>query len=1057
VFDEEWQVGGIAVSILDLESRNILERIVLRAREVAEDGARKALQIMGIGSEQQYGKNSGEAADLRRQLKVVMKRLGGYRQLTEACAYWYWHRMLFARFLAENGLLIHPDYKAPVTLDECAEIAHSEGDLDRWGIAARFASDMLPGIFPKEDPLMQVRFTAEDRVDLERLLEELPPSVFTSSDGLGWTYQFWQKKRKSEVQSLDLPVEGADIAALTQLFTEPYMVRFLLQNTLGAWWTNLHPENPLEKKWAYHKSHVEHDFSAWPKSASEVKIIDPCCGSGHFLVEAFEMLLTMRREEGQSLEEAIAGILTDNLYALELDARCVQIAAFSLALTAWKCGYPVDKDLPIPNIACCGLPLGGDVEEWRALANGDPVLADAMVELHEVFSNASELGSLIDPGKVGLGGMFAVNGDELTARVEQALTREKNIADPVAEVFGGFAKGALRAFSLLKGEYHLAVTNPPFLKRQMHGNVLRDYCDKHHPAAIWNIATSFIERCGTFTLPGGYYALVNPQNWLSSPTDEAFRKRLITEQILLWVACLGPRAFEAISGEVVQVALMGVVNATPKPEFMVAGLDVSDYRTPLEKSKILAEDDMGHFSQLAQLSNPASRILIDELKNGAPLKHYVESGEGSSTGDKPRYVRKFWELRTLSIEWATYAASDSKDRPWGGREHVLFWENGRGELAHSAKARIQNRPLWSKAGVLVGRIGRPSVTLYRGGPFDKSCVAICPISDSLLPAIWLFCRSTEYKQMLKMLDRNLAIATSALTEVPFDVKRWQAEADKAGPIPEPYSEDPTQWFFKGNILGSNSPLHVAVCRLLGYRWPEQPEEDELFEFIASDGIVCIPPILGQRSTVDRLRDLLAAVYGAEWNMAVEDDLLEQVGYREKGLEAWLRDGFFSQHSRLFHNRPFIWHIWDGSSDGFSVLANYHMLDRPKLEKLIYSYLGDWISRQKESVDIGTPGAEQRLRAAETLKSKLELILVGEGPYDIYVRWKSIAEQTIGWNPDLNDGVRLNIRPFVMADVLRRKVTVSWGRDSGRNLDGSERINHRHLTLKKKQNARKALK
>ena len=116
------------MSMLDLEIRNILETAVLRAREVAEDGARKALQIIGIDSEEQSRKNSGEAADLRRQLKVVMKRVGGYRQLTEACAYWYWHRMLFARFLAENGLLIHPDHKVPVTLDECAEIARSKGD-----------------------------------------------------------------------------------------------------------------------------------------------------------------------------------------------------------------------------------------------------------------------------------------------------------------------------------------------------------------------------------------------------------------------------------------------------------------------------------------------------------------------------------------------------------------------------------------------------------------------------------------------------------------------------------------------------------------------------------------------------------------------------------------------------------------------------------------------------------------------------------------------------------------------------------------------------------------
>ena len=393
---------------------------------------------------------------------------------------------------------------------------------------------------------------------------------------------------------------------------------------------------------------------------------------------------------------------------------------------------------------------------------------------------------------------------------------------------------------------------------------------------------------------------------------------------------------------------------------------------------------------------------------------------------------------------------------YGGREHVVLWERCQGSFRRSKKARIQCTRAWGNLGIAVSQTGKLPVTLYTGELFDNNTAVIIPNDPNHLPAIWAFCKSPEFARSVRALDQALKVTNCTLVKVPFDLEYWQAEADKAGSIPEPYSEEPTQWLFKGNIPGSDSPLHVAVCRLLGYRWPEQPKEDELSKFITSDGIVCIPPVLGQRSAVDRLRDLLAGAYGADWNMAAEDDLLDQVGYREKGLEAWLRDGFFSQHSRLFHNRPFIWHIWDGSSDGFSVLVNYHMLDRPKLEKLIYSCLGDWISRQKEAIDTGTPGAEQRLRAAEALKSKLELILVGERPYDIYVRWKCISEQPIGWNPDLNDGVRLNIRPFVMADALRSKVTVSWGKDRGRKPDGSERINNRHLTLKEKQNARKAL-
>src|SRR5690606_30297884 len=114
----------------------------------------------------------------------------------------------------------------------------------------------------------------------------------------------------------------------------------------------------------------------------------------------------------------------------------------------------------------------------------------------------------------------------------------------------------------------------------------------------------------------------------------------------------------------------------------------------------------------------------------------------------------------------------------------------------------------------------------------------------------------------------------------------------------------------------------------------------------------------------------------------------------------------------FQHRPFIWHIWDGLRDGFAALVNYHKFDAKALETLIYTYLGDWITRQKEDIRNGVDGAQEKLTAAENLKKRLELIQHGEPPYDIFARWKPLSEQPIGWQPDLNDGVRLNIRPFM---------------------------------------------
>jgi hypothetical protein len=149
-------------------------------------------------------------------------------------------------------------------------------------------------------------------------------------------------------------------------------------------------------------------------------------------------------------------------------------------------------------------------------------------------------------------------------------------------------------------------------------------------------------------------------------------------------------------------------------------------------------------------------------------------------------------------------------------------------------------------------------------------------------------------------------------------------------------------------------------------------------------------------------------------------------------------------TKLFHHRPFIWHIWDGLKDGFAALVNYHKLDRANLERLIYTYLGDWIRMQERAAADGAQGADERLAAAKGLKTKLEAILEGEAPLDIFVRWKPIEQQPIGWEPDLNDGVRLNIRPFLLAGdvgkkgagILRAKPNIHWKKDRGKDVESA---------------------
>ena len=521
---------------LDPTLRRTLEKKIVEARDASEEAARAAIQALAVHEKDAYASLSEDERTLRRALRVKARQLGtnpeaedGLGPLVEECAYEQWHRMLFARFLADNGLLMHPDYEGVlVTLEECAELAREEGDADAWATASRYASSMLPGIFRTGDPLLEVRLFPEGRRSLERVMAEIPPPVFTSDDGLGWVYQFWQTKAKKEVNASGRKIGSHDLPAVTQLFTEDYMVKFLLHNSLGAWWAAHHPESPITASLEYLRrdddgSPAAGTFDGWPDNAAEVTMLDPCCGSGHFLVAAADLLARMRAEEENLTDaEAADAVLRDNVFGLELDARCAQIAAFSLALWAWKSGGY--RKLPVPNVACSGIPAGGRPEEWTKLARGDLRLENALRRLHAMFRDAPDLGSLIDPSRVAEGRAFARTGttemdvapiEEVEELLERALDRDRgSTEDPASAVFGEAARGVARAASLLRRRYTLVATNVPYLARGKQGETLKVHLETYYPQGKADLATAFVQRCSAYADAGGSYALVTPQNWL---------------------------------------------------------------------------------------------------------------------------------------------------------------------------------------------------------------------------------------------------------------------------------------------------------------------------------------------------------------------------------------------------------------------------------------------------------------------------------------------------------------------------------------------------------------
>ena len=392
------------------------------------------------------------------------------------------------------------------------------------------------------------------------------------------------------------------------------------------------------------------------------------------------------------------------------------------------------------------------------------------------------------------------------------------------------------------------------------------------------------------------------------------------------------------------------------------------------------------------------------------MEKYAYCYQGLATSDNARFLRGFWEHAQDARGWEYLQFAPQESVAVSGCSHVLYWQDGRGEYyRHAMSLKRAGRlggwksgaEAWGKSGIAINRMGDLPTAIYQGTFFDCNVAVVVPYQAEHLLPIWAYCSSPDYSSRVREINQKLSVTNLTLTKVPFDLEHWQQVADEKYPdgLPEPYSEDPTQWIFEGTVTPSEAPLQVAVARLLGYRWPEQAD-DGLDDLIDDDGIVCIPAVRGEQPAASRLQQLLARAHGDDWKSGLTETLLAEVGYQGKTLDDWLRDGSFQQHCELFHQRPFIWHIWDGRKrDGFHALVNYHQLDRRRLETLTYTYLGDWIRRQQEELKQDKGGAEGRLEAAKDLQSRLALILEGETPYDIFVRWKPIEEQPIGWEPD----------------------------------------------------------
>jgi hypothetical protein len=596
----------------------------------------------------------------------------------------------------------------PARLDDLLDgrlpSAHPQQEVYRHLVlaACRYYHALLPDLFERLDD------TTELLLPDDLLTEHAPVAGFRtevtdddcgSVEVLGWLYQFYISEKKDAVMARKTAVPTADIPAVTQLFTPHWIVRYLVENSLGRLWLLNRPQSGLRAQMPYYvETEPETDFLR-VEGPEDLKVLDPAVGSGHMLVYAFDLLYAIYEEEGYAPSEIPGLILRYNLYGVDIDPRAAQLAQLALVLKAREKARRFFQPEALVHPSIIALQdvtfAPGEIDEYvRALRLG-PLFDTSVRDLLTQFEQATTFGSLIEPvlDERSLAGLrHAITQADVGGQLLLSATHEK-VLRVIAQA------------KYLTSRHHVVVANPPYMGAENMSAPLRPYCERHYQRASANLFSCFIERNERLTLRGGQCGMVTLHNWMFLDSFRDFRKWMLVSTDIHSLVHLGPRSFDTITGEVVQTAAF--VFSAPHHS-RSAGIFFRLVGEPSERAKEMAF--------LSKLSSGAGHMMRSELFSaipGAPIAYWLPEGavrafragrslsdisdarEGLATGNNEKHVRAWYEVaysrscfgstsRELALRtgcrWFPYNKGGTLRRWYGNLEHVVNWENDGKEL-----------------------------------------------------------------------------------------------------------------------------------------------------------------------------------------------------------------------------------------------------------------------------------------------------------------------------------------------------------------------------------------
>jgi type II restriction/modification system DNA methylase subunit YeeA len=662
--------------------------------------------------------------DIKAQrVKLVNKiKEAGYEQVVEEVSYTWFNRFIALQFMEVNRYFEHdlnilsslnPSVIAskavnylPLDKEKIKNLVFDNKDEELYKELIVAQCNVLyktmPFLFEEINDYTELLFPGgllnQDSL-IREMVDTIPEEDWKEVEITGWLYQFYISEKKDEVFSnlkKNIKISKENIPAATQLFTPKWIVKYMVENSLGRLWIEAHPDKELQDKWKYYIEPAEQEPEVQKQldeiidkniKPEDIKVLDPAMGSGHILVYAFEVLSEIYRSAGYSEKEIPKLILTKNLYGLDIDDRAGQLAGFALMMKAREYDSEIFKEDFQLNL-CSIQEFFVDME---TSLQGYPDLK----RLCEQFIDGKEYGSLIEVRD------FDVD------KVREELERFKKECDLFSHPVLEKVEGIVKQGGVLAGKYDVVVTNPPYIGGGNMNTKLTDFVKRNFSDSKSDLFACFIEICINFTQKAKMIAMITQHSWMFLSSFQKLRERLLASNTISSMVHLGARAFAEIGGEVVQSTSFILIK-TDINKYKSTFVRLVDLNNHIQKEEEFLKKKYRYKSmQLDFLKIPGTPVaywvsskIIKIFNESKTVKEFADSCIGMRTGDNVRFLRYWFEVSIIKVglyfqsselaqeshlKWFPYCKGGTFRKWYGNNEYLVNWENDGFEIKENTK------------------------------------------------------------------------------------------------------------------------------------------------------------------------------------------------------------------------------------------------------------------------------------------------------------------------------------------------------------------------------------